>query len=63
MNRPEMASHKKGNRQLFLCAEIIAVEKLFHAALIIQDTVFIRNGTCQEPKELFALEVRYDKIC
>lgn len=51
------------NKQLHLCSEIAAAEKILNTARRKEDHVFTILSTCQRPEDLFAFEVRYHKHC
>ncbi|CAG9568588.1 unnamed protein product [Danaus chrysippus] len=51
------------DKQLHLCSEISAAEKIFSTARRKEDHVFTELSTCQRPEDLFAIGVRYHKHC
>ncbi|CAG9561075.1 unnamed protein product [Danaus chrysippus] len=51
------------DKQLHLCLEISAAEKIFSTARRKEDHVFTELSTCQRPEDLFAIGVRYHKHC
>lgn len=54
---------KNKNKQLFLCSEISAAQQILNTARKKQDDVFTKISTCEQPEDLFAMEVRYHKHC
>lgn len=54
---------KNKDKQLFLCSELRAAQQIFNIAHTKQDDVYIKISTCVQPEDLFAMEVKYHKIC